>query len=76
MTQQQVDKAVETLATAKTGLKKLNLEALNAASKEAEEILAAESDYTPETYKVFKEAYEEAKGLQGKLITQQQVDEQ
>ena len=75
MTQQQVDKAVETLATAKTGLKKLNLEALNAALKEAEEILAAESDYTPETYKVFKEAYEEAKGLQGKPITQQQVDE-
>ena len=51
--QEQVDKAAETLTTAEAGVKELNLEALNAALKEAEEILAAESDYTPETYKVF-----------------------
>ena len=73
--QEQVDKATETLTAAEAGLKELNLEALKAALKEAAEILAAESDYTPETYKVFKEAYEEAKGLLGKPMTQQQADE-
>ena len=73
--QEQVEKATETLTAAEAGLKELNLEALKAALKEAAEILAAESDYTPETYKVFKEAYEEAKGLLGKPMTQQQVDE-
>ncbi len=73
--QEQVNKAAEELATAEAGLKELDLDALNAALKEAEEILAAESDYTPETYKVFKAAYEEAKALLGKPMTQQQADE-
>ena len=73
--QEQVNKAAEELATAEAGLKELDLDALNVALKEAEEILAAESDYTPETYKVFKAAYEEAKALLGKPMTQQQAEE-
>ena len=73
--QEQIDKAVEALKAAEAGLKELNLEELRAALQKAEEILAEENCYTPESYEAFKTVYEKVKALLGKPMTQQQADE-
>ena len=73
--QEQIDKAVEDLKATEAGLKELNLKELKAALQKAEEILAEENCYTPESYKAFKAIYEKVEALLGKPMTQQQADD-
>lgn len=73
--QEQINKAVDDLNTAEKGLKELNLDEFKVALQKAEEILAEEICYTPDTYKAFKTVYEEVKALLNKPMMQQQVEE-
>lgn len=73
--QEQINKAVEDLKAAESGLKELNLDELKAVLEKAEEILAEENCYTPESYESFKTVYDKTKALLGKPMTQKQADD-